>query len=181
MVSAPYSERMGGLVDRRPVIHLHAHGESGGFQIAGKVVPAVIAVDAHNIHRRNGDVTRVVVLAADERHWAVLRVKLMRQEVQRMPIVVGGLRIRIRVRLVAQAPQDDAGVILVAGNHVRQHLGVIIGGRPAIRVFAPFADADGGRFGNHDDTLAVAQGQHFLLNRDNGWCGRRWRAASGRG
>ena len=79
-----------------------------------------------------------------------------------MPIVVGGLRMRIRVRLVAQAPQDDAGVILVAGNHVRQHLCVIIGGRPAIGVFASFADADGGRFGDHDDALAVAQGQHFL-------------------
>lgn len=61
-----------------------------------------------------------------------------------MPIVVGGLRMRIRVRLVAQAPQDDAGVILVAGDHVRQHLRVIIGGRPAIGVFASFADADGG-------------------------------------
>jgi len=54
----------------------------------------------------------VVVLAADEGDRAVLRVQLMRQLIQRVPVIVGILWEMLQIRLVAKAPQHHTGWFL---------------------------------------------------------------------
>ena len=90
-----------------PEIQLDVEGVLGRFQIAGEIVPSVIAVDAYDVHRPGDQILGVVVLTADHRHRAVLGVELMRQNVQRFPVVVCGLWEVLGVRFVAEAPHGN--------------------------------------------------------------------------
>ena len=115
-----------GLVLGLPEVQLLIQAVAGGVHVAGKIVPAVITVDADDIHGAGGDILRVVVLAADKGDRAVLRVQLMRQLIQRMPVIVGILREVLQIRLVAKAPQHHAGVVFVPLDHLGKHLPVML-------------------------------------------------------
>ena len=115
-----------GLVLLCPEIQLLIQAVASGVHVTGKVVPAVVAVDADDIHGAGGDILGVVVLAADEGDRAVLRVQLVRQLIQRVPVVVGILREVLQIRLVAKAPQHHAGVVFVSMDHLGKHLPVML-------------------------------------------------------
>src|SRR5699024_6313101 len=69
----------------------------------------------------------VVVLAADQGDRPVLGVLGVGLPVQGRPVIQGRLGIVLQIGLVAQAPQDNAGVVLVPGDQVGQHLAVMPG------------------------------------------------------
>ena len=132
-----------GLVLGFPEIQLLIQAIAGSVHVSGKVVPAVVAVDADDIHGAGGDILGVVVLAADEGDRAILRVQLMRQLIQRVPVVVSILREMLQIRLVAQTPQHHAGVVFVPPDHLGKHLPVMLcNGVFLIRIHrSPAADA----------------------------------------
>ena len=148
-----------GLVLLCPEIHFLIQAIAGGVHVAGKVVPAVVAVDADDIHGAGGDILRIVVLAADEGNGAVLRVQLMRQLIQRVPIIVGILREVLQIRLVAKAPQHHAGVVFVPMDHLGKHLPVMLcNGVFLIRIHrSPAADAHRRGLVHDQNALPVAQ------------------------
>ena len=124
MVSAPYSVMMIGLPYAAPSRAAPPRGElSAACEVAGVDVPAVVAVEARA--RRTGrrscrsrrvrehDVANVI-----GRVGSSSRVELHeRLEVLARPVLVG-------VGLVGDAPHDDAGVVLVAGDQLADVLGV---------------------------------------------------------
>ena len=148
-----------GLVLLCPEIQLLIQAVAGSVHVAGKVVPAVVAVDADDIHGAGGDILRIVVLAADEGDGAVLRVQLMRQLIQRVPVIVGILREVLQIRLVAKAPQHHAGVVFVPMDHLGKHLPVMLRkGIFLVRIHrCPAADAHRRGLVHDQNTLPVAQ------------------------
>ena len=54
------------LVNLLPEIELKIQGIAGGIHVSAEIVPAVIAVDAHDIHLSCRQITLIVVLAADK-------------------------------------------------------------------------------------------------------------------
>lgn len=153
-----------GLVLLCPEIQLLIQTVAGSVHVAGKVVPAVVAVDADDIHGAGGDIFRIVVLAADEGDRAVLRVQLMRQLIQRVPVIVGILREVLQIRLVAKAPQHHAGVVFVPMDHLGKHLPVMLRkGIFLVRIHRrPAADAHRRGLVHHQNALPVAQVVEFL-------------------
>ena len=153
-----------GLVLLCPEIQLLIQAVAGGVHIAGKVVPAVVAVDADDIHGAGGDIPGIVVLAADEGDRAVLRVQLMRQLIQRVPVIVGILREMLQIRFVAKAPQHHAGVVFVPMDHLGKHLPVMLRkGVFLVRIHRrPAADAHRRGLVHDQNALPVAQVVEFL-------------------
>ena len=153
-----------GLVLLCPEIQFLIQTVAGGVHVAGKVVPAVVAVDADDIHGAGGDILRIVVLAADEGDRAVLRVQLMRQLIQRVPVIVGILREVLQIRLVAKAPQHHAGVVFVPMDHLSKHLPVMLRkGVFLVRIHRrPAADAHRRGLVHNQNALPVAQVVEFL-------------------
>ena len=148
-----------GLVLLCPEIQLLIQAVASGVHVTGKVVPAVVAVDADDIHGAGGDILGVVVLAADEGDRAVLRVQLVRQLIQRVPVVVGILREVLQIRLVAKAPQHHAGVVFVPMDHLGKHLPVMLRkGIFLVRIHhRPAADAHRRGLVHDQNALPVAQ------------------------
>ena len=148
-----------GLVLLCPEIQLLIQTVAGSVHVAGKVVPAVVAVDADDIHGAGGDILGIVVLAADEGDRAVLRVQSVRQLIQRVPVIVGILREVLQIRLVAKAPQHHAGVVFVPLDHLGKHLPVMLReGVFLIRVHCcPTADAHRRGLVHDQNALPVAQ------------------------
>ena len=148
-----------GLVLGLPEVQLLIQAVAGGVHVAGKVVPAVITVDADDIHGAGGDILGIVVLAADEGDRAVLRVQLMRQLIQRVPVIVGVLREVLQIRLVAKAPQHHTGVVFVPLDHLGKHLPVML--RKGIFLIGvhrrPAADAHRRGLVHDQNALPVAQ------------------------
>ena len=148
-----------GLVLLCPEIQLLIQAVASGVHVTGKVVPAVVAVDADDIHGAGGDILGVVVLAADEGDRAVLRVQLVRQLIQRVPVVVGILREVLQIRLVAKAPQHHAGVVFVPMDHLGKHLPVML--RKGVFLIGvhrcPAADAHRRGLVHDQNALPVAQ------------------------
>ena len=79
--------------------------------------------------------------------------------IQRAPVVAGALGEVLGVRLVAQTPQHDAGVVPVALDHRLQHGAVVGLEREGLVRVARRActDADGGRLIDDDDAQTVTQ------------------------
>ena len=142
-----------------PEIHFLIQAIAGSVHVAGKVVPAVVAVDADDIHGAGADILGVVILAADEGDRAVLRVQLMRQLIQRVPVIVGILREVLQIRLVAKAPQHHAGVVFVPMDHLGKHLPVMF--REGVFLVgihrSPAADAHRRGLVHDQNALPVAQ------------------------
>ena len=142
-----------------PEIQLLIQTVAGGVHVTGKVVPAVVAVDADDIHGAGGDILGVVVLAADKGDRTVLRVQLMRQFIEGVPVVVGILREVFQIRLVAKAPQHHAGVVFVPMDHLGKYLPVMLcNGVFLVRIHrSPAADAHRRGLVHDQNALPVAQ------------------------
>ena len=92
-----------------------------------KVVPAVVAVDADDIHGAGGDIQLGVSF------WQQTRVtrrscgsSWCASSLQRVPVVVGILREALQIRLVAKAHSTTQGWFLSDGSSRQAHLPVML-------------------------------------------------------
>lgn len=102
-----------------PEIQFHIPGVGGCFQIAGEVVPAVIAVEADDVHRSGYKIPLIIILAADEGYRAVLGIQLMGKLIEGMPVIISGFRKMFGIRFVSHGPHDNTGVILSRATRSR--------------------------------------------------------------
>lgn len=93
--------------------------------------------------------------------------KLMGQIVQRLPVDVSGLRKILGVRLIAQTPYDDTGMIPVPCDHIAQHPLMIVIQRKGVVRFNLVArtDADDRHFIDDQNAFTVAQIVPLLSTR----------------
>ena len=173
-MSAPYSVMMIGLLSPAQAGQLGLPGGLGGVEVPGLHVPAVVAVQ----HQHVGELRDPALPVRGEHHVdesdRAGRVGLP-GHVEEGPEVALG-RLGLRLGLVGDAPQHDAGVVLVAGDQVPDGLGVhllrlVVGGLRGERGVALAAEDPateshvqphrGGLVDQHD-ALPVGVVQHVL-------------------
>ena len=153
-----------GFADLFPEIQFHIPGVGGCFQIAGEVVPAVIAVEADDVHCSGHKIPLIIVLAADEGYRAVLGIQFMGKFIEGMPVIVSGFRKMFGIRFVSHGPHDNTGVIFVPCDEIPQYLFMVLPDRECfigITAF-PGTDADRRCFIDDNDAFPVAEPVNFL-------------------
>ena len=83
--------------------------------------------------------------------------------IQGLPVCICFVRQGIRIRLVAHAPHNDAGMVLIPGNHIRQYLQMISGQIPSVLFAGPHTHRR--RLIHNDNPFPVAELIHFLRIR----------------
>ena len=158
----------------RPGVELGLQPALGGGQVAGVLVPAVVAVEHHDVEEVGDD----VALGGREHHVDEAdgpgRVEPPRLGGERLE--VGARLRRVGLGLVGDAPQHDAGVVLVARDELADRLavdglrGVIDGVRGEGRRVRGAEDAardahveaDRGGLVDHDDAVPVGVVEDLL-------------------
>ncbi len=142
------------FADFFPEIQLHIPCIGGSFQITGQIVPSVISVQADHIHGPGHDVLLVIILSADKGDGTVMRIQTVGKFIEVMPVIIGGFREMLGIRLISHGPHDDAGMIFVSHDQIPQDLLVMLSyGKCLIRITAlSGTDAHGGRLVNNNDT-----------------------------
>lgn len=155
------------FADFFPEIQLHIPCIGGSFQITGQIVPSVISVQADHIHGPGHDVLLVIILTADKGDGTVLRIQTVGKFIEGMPVIIGGFREMLGIRLISHGPHDDAGMIFVSHDQIPQDLLVMLSyGKCLIRITAlSGTDAHGGRLVNNNDTFSVTEPVDLLRVR----------------
>lgn len=152
------------LADFLPEIQLRIQRVTRRIQIAAEIIPAIIPVQAHDIHHAGDPILGIVILAAYQGDRAILRVAGMRQFIKRIEIVAGRLGEMLRIRLVGNGSHHHGGVVLIPRDHIPDHIFVMAFDLQCmIRVsIGTAANAYRRHFVNNYDALPVAQIIHFL-------------------
>ena len=107
-----------GFSDLFPEIQFQIPGVGSSFQVTGQIVPSVISVQADHIHGPGHDVLLVIILTADKGDGTVLRIQTVGKLIEGMPVIIGGFREMLGIRLISHGPHDNAGMIFVPCDQI---------------------------------------------------------------